>query len=682
MQFANLQFRFNITVIFMSLIVFSLELKAQVTLLKPLNILEGLDDRTIQVMVDPALSSGVIEDVFDGNLSTIASIQNHDTLMITLGFNDLIMLGKSKGYFLSSGQWSLESARTEDDLNNATGTYQLLVDQKQHFQFSWDSVSFPPVNAKFIRLTSQNPTGDKIYISEWGLEESIPITSLLILPHPPRLLPETSLQLSVNMLDGLNNVYPYDLNEVIIWSSNNPSVATFDSSGKLHGVSLGTAEITASTELGPLTGTATASVESDFQSPKTPPKTVKVSLVLQDQLTANGQRLHQRFGWNNPNVLVNNIKEDFQNISDDVVLFQIVETLDDPVIFTRMYGDFIALDSLVAYYSIPGWTPLVNALNQGQLQFDYHEMITYYDLCTKRDQGLIDEVWVYAHPYAAMYESRLAGQNAFWYNSPPLSGTGCVKLLSIMGLNYERGVAEALHSFGHRVESAMRKVYGRWDTNAPDPNNWEIFTRIGKDHPGEAHIGNVHFPPNGLSDYDYSNTTSVITYADNWNRYPYLLDQTRTVNCVEWNCGHLGYMRWWYNHLPRYEGVTAGVLNNWWHYMIDYEEAVNLANNTTPIVKIQDNISKQIPSGYFLDKNYPNPFNPTTTISFSLPRAGTVKLKVFNILGREVATLVDKWMMAGRHAVQFDANELSSGVYFYRLSTGNFQETKKMLLIK
>jgi hypothetical protein len=90
----------------------------------------------------------------------------------------------------------------------------------------------------------------------------------------------------------------------------------------------------------------------------------------------------------------------------------------------------------------------------------------------------------------------------------------------------------------------------------------------------------------------------------------------------------------------------------------------------------------EIPNYYSLNQNYPNPFNPTTTISFTLPRAEDVKLVVYDILGREVATLVNEFKQAGIYDVPFNASSLSSGVYFYRIETKSFTQTKKMLLVK
>ena len=89
-----------------------------------------------------------------------------------------------------------------------------------------------------------------------------------------------------------------------------------------------------------------------------------------------------------------------------------------------------------------------------------------------------------------------------------------------------------------------------------------------------------------------------------------------------------------------------------------------------------------VPGSYALEQNYPNPFNPSTSVEFSLPAASEVRLSVFNLLGQEVATLVNGQMVAGSHTVRFDASRLSSGVYLYRLTAGSFSKTLKMVLLK
>jgi subtilisin family serine protease len=120
----------------------------------------------------------------------------------------------------------------------------------------------------------------------------------------------------------------------------------------------------------------------------------------------------------------------------------------------------------------------------------------------------------------------------------------------------------------------------------------------------------------------------------------------------------------------------------------EYSILVDFTSATTGIAES----GNAVPKEYSLFQNYPNPFNPTTTISFDLPSRVFVTLKVFDLLGREVATIVSEELSAGTHSVTFDARELSSGVsshggyasgvYFYRLQAGNYTATKKLLLLK
>jgi hypothetical protein len=88
------------------------------------------------------------------------------------------------------------------------------------------------------------------------------------------------------------------------------------------------------------------------------------------------------------------------------------------------------------------------------------------------------------------------------------------------------------------------------------------------------------------------------------------------------------------------------------------------------------------PASFALAQNVPNPFNPATEISFTLEKAGQASLKVHNLRGETVATLVNGQLGAGRHAVSFDGSQLSSGVYFYTLEAAGTSETRKMLLTK
>ncbi len=100
-----------------------------------------------------------------------------------------------------------------------------------------------------------------------------------------------------------------------------------------------------------------------------------------------------------------------------------------------------------------------------------------------------------------------------------------------------------------------------------------------------------------------------------------------------------------------------------------------------PITETGNN-NHSLPGVYSLDQNFPNPFNPTTSIKFSLAKSVLVKFVVFDVLGREVQTLISEKMDAGSYEVSFDGTSLFSGIYFYKITAGDFSQVRKMVLIK
>lgn len=668
----------------------------QIIVNEPINISKGVQDSSIKITTNPSFTWHQISRAFDGNHLTEAII-NKNNISITLEFKNQVSISKSKVFFWNNGTWSLETANTLLDLENKTGSYKSLANNRNYSFFVWDSVAFQTYQIKFIKLTAKNPSDTILYIGEWVIESFLRLTSLKIIPVKPRVIPNASLQLDLKVLDEFGRVYPYNLTD-INWSSLNTSVASIDNNGKLKGVSIGSTTIQVNAENNHISGSSEINVTNDFQSEKVSQKIVKVALVIQDPVIQEFgyKRIHEKWNWQSPISLVTQIQQEFLQSSDSTVKFQIVESYNDQNIFTKIDSNYMTL-AQIAYYFQNNQTLYTElkyiAETQNRIKYDYNGMVDFYDFDTKRNNGTIDEVWVYAFPFGGMYESQLMGPGAFWWNSPPLAHPGLNKCLSVMGWNYERGVAEAMHSVGHRAESALWKTYGRWNLQSAKLNNWEIFTSINKELPNKANVGNIHFPPNAISDYDYSNSSSVITFADNWKRYPFLLDQKRTINCQEWGCTHLGYMKWWFNHLPRYKGVTADtILNNWWHYFLDYYDAVATAKNQMAL-NIKDKSELNNVNNYELMQNYPNPFsakseysvngNSSTSIRYGITKKGMATLKVFNTLGEEIATLVNDEKLPGFYEVQFSSNgKLSSGIYFYQLQINEFRTTKKMVLVK
>ena len=115
--------------------------------------------------------------------------------------------------------------------------------------------------------------------------------------------------------------------------------------------------------------------------------------------------------------------------------------------------------------------------------------------------------------------------------------------------------------------------------------------------------------------------------------------------------------------------LATGNGNIWWRPL------------SAMITNVEDN-SNSLPINFSLQQNYPNPFNPTTKIKFGLKENAFTKLIVYDLLGREVETLIDRKLIAGYHEIEFNASSLTSGIYFYKIQAGEFFQTKKMILLK
>jgi len=100
------------------------------------------------------------------------------------------------------------------------------------------------------------------------------------------------------------------------------------------------------------------------------------------------------------------------------------------------------------------------------------------------------------------------------------------------------------------------------------------------------------------------------------------------------------------------------------------------------ITSVQQDYTKYIPDNIMLYRNYPNPFNPSTTIKFNLPETEFVTIKIYSINGQEIETLIDGEIPAGQHEIHWTAKNLASGVYIYKMNAGSFTESKKMIYQK
>ena len=143
----------------------------------------------------------------------------------------------------------------------------------------------------------------------------------------------------------------------------------------------------------------------------------------------------------------------------------------------------------------------------------------------------------------------------------------------------------------------------------------------------------------------------------------------------------------WYDTYPQNNGFTYD--GCWGVYMFQSGKII-ASDRSTGLYVLKSEVgpiginsySNEIPGRYELDQNFPNPFNPVTKISYSLPQNSYVKINVYNAAGMLVTTLVDSFETAGNKTISFTASELPSGVYFYTLQAGEYYESKKMILVK
>ena len=356
-----------------------------------------------------------------------------------------------------------------------------------------------------------------------------------------------------------------DVSAAATWSSDTPAIASADG-GLVCGVGEGTTTVRAS--YGGFTGSALVTVEA--AAPPLPQVlTPRVLVVSSDPILA-GQgdaRLHDYAGWFDPSALVPDYVTDLQTASHGWLTQRITRWVDEDLFPLKADGFRYDEAGYLAGLQGGSW--------HAPDAVDYGELIRHHDLARRIDSGEIDEVLWFGGPYFGFYESRMIGPGGYWCNSPALPRVAVSRLAVIMGLNYERGVAEMLHSTGHRAESILSETYGGWDITQAR-TDWERFAHNIGQSP-DAACGTAHFPPNGTTDYDYANTTPVVSTAVDWElNFPDLTGQTAPVDCASWGGPDYqrGFFNWWYAHMPHQTGSNDhdGLvrLNSWWPYLFDF----------------------------------------------------------------------------------------------------------------
>jgi subtilisin family serine protease len=243
--------------------------------------------------------------------------------------------------------------------------------------------------------------------------------------------------------------------------------------------------------------------------------------------------------------------------------------------------------------------------------------------------------------------------------------------LASVAVNINSG-ANAIIGTGNLKVTAMQSVAGSLDSI-----------------PGAQQIGNsVLVPFNSLSSgvdnvIDFSSAAvSVTTGID----FQIVLELTKVGDTLQlslddgtlninrtssYRTGGTGVLGWYNRADPNY---GSGKQPDYYNLLITADIAV-------PVTDVE-RITSALPTSFMLKQNYPNPFNPTTKITYTIPTASKVTLKIFNLLGQLVATLVDEQQEANTYVKEFDASHLASGTYFYQINAGNFNSTKKMILMK
>ena len=274
---------------------------------------------------------------------------------------------------------------------------------------------------------------------------------------------------------------------------------------------------------------------------------------------------HEAYNWNDPIALTERYFEAIHEVSGGYIILNLTHWQD-----IREWG--IKTDAF--QYDAQSFDDCIRNGNcHDPDNLDYPNFITQYRIDSLVNKGYIEEAWLWGGPYFGYWEAAMAGENAYYVNGGVYPEVPSQRPFVILGFNYERGLAEMLHSNGHRTENHLSRAYGgNW--NIEDPvSPWDFFTsNVGQSN-GTPGVGSIHYPANGLGDYDYANTQTVLSRALDYQNYPNLTGATTEVNRDTWGGTdyHLNYMKWWFDLLPASEGVSSdGRMNNWWKYIYNF----------------------------------------------------------------------------------------------------------------
>lgn len=274
-----------------------------------------------------------------------------------------------------------------------------------------------------------------------------------------------------------------------------------------------------------------------------------------------GRKLTHILNWHDPDDLAHRFSEDVRHASYGYVNFRVVERIEVDGLPVKADGFQYDSDTFLMR-----WRTRTGFHQPDRV--DYQRILNDFNIIPRINLDQIDEVWLFAPPYAGYYESMMVGPGAFWCNAPALPVRGRVaKRFVVMGFNYERGVGEMLENLGHRAESILKQVFR---SKRGEADLWSRFIRYDKSHPGQAECGNVHFAPNSERDYDWGNPRPVLSKCDDWYNFPHFQGVAKKVSGRDWGNGDIRqHHLWWMRHFPHVTGSTSGISHNWWEYIID-----------------------------------------------------------------------------------------------------------------
>jgi hypothetical protein len=233
------------------------------------------------------------------------------------------------------------------------------------------------------------------------------------------------------------------------------------------------------------------------------------------------------------------------------------------------------------------------------------------------------------------------------YNAPPIN----------LALN-KNVIVSSVESANYIGKNAVDGNYAtRWSSQFSDPQTFTV------DLGQLKHFNQIRISWETAYGKDY-----FIEVSENGSTWNKIIEQTNGFGGIE---------KWTTDANARYIRLTGTKRGTEWGYSIYEFEVFNLDTLSS-----SNDDKENLPLQFSLYQNYPNPFNPSTTISYQLPKNGFVTLKIYDVLGREVSTLVNEYKSAGNYKLNFDASNLSSGVYIYTIRSADNVLSKKMILLR